>query len=235
MASTPAMVVVLTAPRPTSRMPSLPRAGAIESGEVTIADYIMGKMRMFLRRPVAGQDPLPVSMTGVRAGERVLQVGGDDPALAGLLAAKSGLNGHAAIVVATEAQAGLVRKATAEAGALVDIQTSAIEASAIDDGSFDLVVVHGRKGLLSSLTPEARTRVLRVCHRALRPGGRLVAIEAGTPVGLSALLRARPAADADYQAAGGPAASLQQAGFSAVRLLGDREGYLFTEGIRPAS
>ncbi len=102
MASTPAMVVVLTAPRPTSRIPSLPRAGAIESGEVTIADYIMGKMRMFLRRPVAGQDPLPVSMTGARAGERVLQVGGDDPALAGLLAAKPGLNGHAAIVVATE-------------------------------------------------------------------------------------------------------------------------------------
>src|SRR5262245_14377470 len=32
MASTPAMVVVLTAPRPTSRTPSLPRAGAISTG-----------------------------------------------------------------------------------------------------------------------------------------------------------------------------------------------------------
>src|SRR5262245_40388901 len=32
MASTPAMVVVLTAPRPTRRTPSLPRAGAISTG-----------------------------------------------------------------------------------------------------------------------------------------------------------------------------------------------------------
>lgn len=190
---------------------------------------------MFLRRPATGQDPLPVAMTGVRSGERVLQVGGDDPALVGLLAAKPGLNGHAAVVVASEAQAGPVRKATAEAGALVDIHVSALESAAIDEGSFDLVVVHGRKGLLSSLDPSARTALLRNCYRALRPGGRLVAIESGTPEGLSAMLRSRPAADAAYQAAGGPAASLQQAGFTAVRTLGDREGYSFTEGIRPAS
>src|SRR4026208_1731964 len=32
IAGTPAIVVVLTAPRPTSRMPSLPRAGAIAIG-----------------------------------------------------------------------------------------------------------------------------------------------------------------------------------------------------------
>ena len=32
MARTPAMVVVLTAPRPTSRTPSLPWAGAISTG-----------------------------------------------------------------------------------------------------------------------------------------------------------------------------------------------------------
>src|ERR1700716_3191154 len=32
IARTPAIVVVLTAPRPTSRMPSLPRAGAISIG-----------------------------------------------------------------------------------------------------------------------------------------------------------------------------------------------------------
>ncbi len=176
-----------------------------------------------------------MAMTGVRSGERVLQVGGDDPALAGLLAAKPGLNGQAAVVVANEAQAGPVRKATAEAGALVDIHVSALETAGIDEGSFDLVVVHGRKGLLSSLDPAGRTAILRACHRALRPGGRLVAIESGTPVGLSALLRSRPAADADYQATGGPAAALQQAGFTAVRVLGDREGYLFTEGIRAAS
>lgn len=180
-------------------------------------------------------------MTGVRAGERVLQVGGDDPALAGLLAAKPGLNGHAAVVVATEAQAADVRKATIEAGALVDIQVSPLDGAgagfgtAIDAGSFDLVVVHGRRGLLSSLGPAARAGLLRHCHGALRPGGRLVVVDAGTPEGLMARLRTRPASEAEYRSTGGPAAALQEAGFSAVRVMGDREGYLFTEGVRPAA
>ncbi len=192
------------------------------------------------RRPAPGTDPFPVAMTGVRAGERVLQVGGDDPALAGLLAAKPGLNGHAAVVVASEAQAEAVRKATVEAGALVDIQVSPLDGAggfgaAIDGGSFDLVVVHGRKGLLSSLAPEARTGLLRACHRALRPGGRLVVVDAGTPEGLMARLRSRPAAEDEYRTTGGPTAALHQAGFSAARVMGDREGYLFTEGVRPAA
>ena len=40
MARTPAMVVVLTAPRPTSSTPSLPRAGAISTGVDTSENYI---------------------------------------------------------------------------------------------------------------------------------------------------------------------------------------------------
>src|SRR6185436_3220524 len=47
IAQTPAMVVVLTAPRPTSSTPSLPRAGAIWSGELTIGHYIMRKIDVF--------------------------------------------------------------------------------------------------------------------------------------------------------------------------------------------
>src|SRR5882757_5434753 len=41
MATTPAMVVVLTAPSPTSRIPSLPRAGAISTGIDTGKNYII--------------------------------------------------------------------------------------------------------------------------------------------------------------------------------------------------
>ena len=41
IAKTPAMVVVLTAPRPTSRMPSLPLAGAISTGVDTTKNYII--------------------------------------------------------------------------------------------------------------------------------------------------------------------------------------------------
>ena len=41
MASTPAIVVVLTAPSPTSRTPSFPRAGAISTGVDTVKNYII--------------------------------------------------------------------------------------------------------------------------------------------------------------------------------------------------
>ena len=44
MASTPAIVVVLTAPIPTSRMPSFPVASAIFGGFFTTGDYIIRKM-----------------------------------------------------------------------------------------------------------------------------------------------------------------------------------------------
>ena len=42
-------------------------------------------------------------MTGVRMGERVLQVGTDDPSVAAAIAARIGLSGTAAIAVADEA------------------------------------------------------------------------------------------------------------------------------------
>ena len=46
MASTPAIVVVLTAPRPTRSMPNLPWAGAI-SAFFTIGNYIIRKLSVF--------------------------------------------------------------------------------------------------------------------------------------------------------------------------------------------
>ena len=50
MAITPAMVVVLTAPSPTSRMPSLPRAGAISTGVDTGKNYIINRLMAPFRR-----------------------------------------------------------------------------------------------------------------------------------------------------------------------------------------
>src|SRR5215203_1912229 len=50
-AKTPAMNVVLTAPRPTSRMPNLPCAGAISTGAFTGGNYISpGISRGWTRR-----------------------------------------------------------------------------------------------------------------------------------------------------------------------------------------
>src|SRR5262245_17942282 len=114
IAITPAIVVVLTAPRPTSSTPSLPRAGAISIGGVTIGHYIMGKMRMFLRQSSVGREPLAVTMSAVRLGERALQIGLDDPKVAAAIAAKTGITGLATIVVSDEAAAGTAREAAGE-------------------------------------------------------------------------------------------------------------------------
>ena len=63
----------------------------------------------FLRK--SKLERLPIVMSGVRTGERVLQIGVDDASLVGAIAAKVGLSGHAAIVVATERAAAAARAA----------------------------------------------------------------------------------------------------------------------------
>src|SRR5687768_8664997 len=146
-------------------------------------------MPMFLRKTAIGREPLALTMTGVRMGERVLQVGAVDARLAALLAAKQGMSGEAAIVTADAASADRVRAAAAEKGALVDVQAVPLDALPFAEQSFDAVVLHGAASVLAALDAIARTRALAAMRRVLRSGGRLVALEPGSVTGLSALLR----------------------------------------------
>ena len=179
-------------------------------------------------------DPLAVSMAGVKLGERLLQIGVDDGVLAGQLAVKTGLSGTAAHVVSRDDEAVQVNRGAKKAGVLVDVRVGMLDHLPFDDHAFDLVVVHSARGQLAAATSERRDRMLREAHRVLRQGGRLLAIEPGTATGLRSMLRAAPAAQAAYDAAGGTPGALRQAGFGAVRELGDREGLRFAEGLRTA-
>ena len=176
-------------------------------------------------------EPLPLAMSGVRMGERVLQIGIDEPVLTGALAAKVGLSGHAAIAVIDDASAARAGAAATKAGALVDVRVAPLDALPFESASFDVVVLHGRGGLLSSLDGPIRVALLREALRALRPGGRIVVIEVGVRTGVAGLLRPTRI-DEKYVAAGGAVASLSAAGFRTSRLLADREGYLFSEGMK---
>jgi len=192
----------------------------------------MGKMRRFLRKSSVGSEPLAVTMSGVRLGERALQVGLDDPQIAALIAAKTGMTGQASLVVGDEAAAGTARDAVAKAGGLGDVQVvAALHPLPFADESYDLVVVHTARGLLSSLPREARERLLTECRRVLRAGGRLLALEAGTQTGLRGLFGGTKP-DAGYEGSGGTAAALDAAGFRPVRTIGDRQGYRFIEGLK---
>jgi ubiquinone/menaquinone biosynthesis C-methylase UbiE len=188
-------------------------------------------MRMFLRKSTDRRDPLAVTMSGVRMGERLLQVGVDDPALAGALAAKVGLSGHAVIAAPDATSADRARAGAAEAGGLVDVQTTPLQQLPFNAGDFDAIVIHSRRGLLQSLSRTELSQVLQECRRVLRSGGRIVAIEGGERTGLGAVLKSGPKSFPEYEAEGGTTAALEAAGFRPVRLLADRDGYRFIEGL----
>jgi ubiquinone/menaquinone biosynthesis C-methylase UbiE len=192
----------------------------------------MVKMRRFLRKSDVGNEPLAVTMSSVRLGERALQIGVDDPAVAAAIAGKTGMTGVASLVVADDASAGAARNAIANLGGLGEVHVvGRLHPLPFADGAYDVAVVHTSRGRLASLDQDTRTRVLAECHRVLRPGGRVIALEAGSVTGLRSLLGgAKP--DTKYEATGGTAAALETAGFRAVRTLGDRQGYRFVEGLK---
>ena len=179
----------------------------------------------FLRK--SSLERLPVAMSSVRMGERVLQIGIDDRSVAGAIAAKVGLSGHAAFAVTNEATAAQARSAGAAAGVLVDVQVTPLGTLPYAAESFDAIIVHAGDGSLPSLADPAGVAILRDGYRVLRSGGRVIAIEGG-PRGLAGLLRRR----ASLLESEAVVTALTTAGFRAARPLAEREGYRFTEGLK---
>lgn len=168
---------------------------------------------LFRFRKIRAMDPLQVAMTGVRMGERYLQVFCHDAALTRGLATKTGLSGVAALAATDESQAKQARKAADKAGVLIDIKVTAPQDLSWDDGAFDMVVVDNTGGGFRSLSEEARSLSLADALRVLRPGGRIEFIER-----------------ADEH--GEVTEWLTGAGFRPVRTLAERDGFRFVEGLK---
>jgi ubiquinone/menaquinone biosynthesis C-methylase UbiE len=185
---------------------------------------------MFLKR----QDPylLVVSMTGVKLGDGLLQVGCADGGRLGAVAAKVGLSGRAVLVAPDEASAARARKGAAAAGVLVDVEVAPPTRLPVTDGDFDLAVVDDTGGLLGTMRPEDRVASIRELLRALRPGGRVIVIGAGTRGGFGALLT-RAQSGPPFVASGEAVQALEADGFRSVRTLAEREGLVFVEGVKP--
>lgn len=187
---------------------------------------------MFFRKSQI--EPLPITMTAVKMGERLLQVGLDEAATAVALAGKVGLSGTAAHVVNDEALGARIRTAAQKAGVLVDVRVvSTYRSLPYDDDAFDLVVMHSVKGLIAGMAPYTRVRSVEECLRVLRVGGRMLVIEAEPRGGLAGLIRPYPV-DGHYSATGETVGALKAEGFRPVRVLADREGLRFVEGHKPA-
>jgi ubiquinone/menaquinone biosynthesis C-methylase UbiE len=184
----------------------------------------------WMLRKTTHREPLPITMSGVRAGERVLQIDAGDPAIVAGIAAKVGLAGEAAIVVADDDLGARVRDAAADAGAHVEVTVASLDRLPAADAAFDLVVVHAAQVPPATLAEPARSAMLGEAYRVVRPGGRIIVIGRGTVTGLSALLRGAPPESGDGR---GIVTALETAGFRPVRELADRGGHRFVEGIRP--
>jgi SAM-dependent methyltransferase len=174
---------------------------------------------------------LAIAMTGVQRGERLLLVSDDAPLVAEL-ASKVGLTGRCQSVVASADAAAVVGTAAAEAGVLLeDIRVAPLPALPVEDGAFDVAVLSAAPSILTRLDAASQIELARSVARALRPGGRMVLVE-GQPRTLFGRLRGRPAGLDAFRGRGGAAGLLKDAGFHPVRLLADRDGQRFTEGLR---
>jgi hypothetical protein len=163
-------------------------------------------------------DPLQVSMTGVRMGERFLQIGCNDRALLSGLAAKVGLSGTAAVAAFDESQAKLAQSIGSKVGALIEIKDIAEGRDwPFGESEFDMVVVDDTDdGFWGFDHP---TEIFRSALTALRPGGRIEVVT---------LINSQHG-KFDFTTL------LSEAGFKPVRVLAERGGLRFVEGLRPAA
>src|SRR5829696_4508289 len=127
-----------------------------------------------MRKTTLTSAPLPVVMSGVRMGERVLQIGIDDPAIAGAIAAKVGVSGRAAFAVQDDRTAAAAQKAAEDAMALADVEIAPVSTLPFLEADFDLVVVNARTGALAALNLAQQSQLLHEARRVLRSGGRVL-------------------------------------------------------------
>jgi ubiquinone/menaquinone biosynthesis C-methylase UbiE len=182
----------------------------------------------FLRK--SNLEPLGVSISGVKLGDRLLVVGASDPVLIAGLASKAGLTGRTCVLDASSPAVNATAAAVEREGALVEAFTSPLGQLPFDAASFDVCVM--RNALPALAAGERRGAGLEV-FRVLRPGGRAVVIDDAPRGGLAKVFGGRGAAGV-YAEEGGATRVLQDAGFRGVRTLAEREGLVFVEGTKGA-
>src|SRR6266545_3439109 len=182
---------------------------------------------MFLKR----DDPhlLIIGMTGVKMGDRFLQVGCTHGGRLAAVAGKVGLSGRAVLVAPDEASAERGRKGAENAGVLIEIETAPATRLPVDADDFDVVIVDDSGGLLGSMGTEERVKVIREIRRVLRPAGRALLIGSAPRGGIGAFLSRAPEGPRFAEAA---EHALEAQGFKAVHTLAERDGLAFVEGTK---
>ncbi len=199
-----------------------PKAGRYHEAMIGIL------LRLLKSSQTRAMDPLQVSMTGVRMGERFLQIGCHDRALLSGLAAKVGLSGAAAVASADAASAKRAAAVGAKVGALIDVRPIEGRTLPFESDHFDMIVIDDTNGDFAAIDEGARRDYLREALRIVRAGGRIEVVEG---LGGGGMFRGAVARPAGYDLL----RDLAAAGFKPSRLLAEKDGFRFLEGLRPNS
>ncbi len=175
-------------------------------------------------RPGPGPYALALAMTGVRLGERLLEIGSGTPDLFGALAVKTGLSGHAAAVAADPLGAAALKQAGAQAGALVEVEVASPDSLPYPPESFDIIVVDATHAAI-----DTAVAWLAEALRVLRSGGRLIVAERTGGVRLWGVFELRGSSGPGQAVA----RALEKNGYRPVRKIAERDGWRFTEGLKP--
>ena len=183
---------------------------------------------MFSFRGKSNPYMLIVGMAGVKMGDRMLQVGCSDGGALAAIAAKVGLSGRAVAVVpdtasAARAQKGAERQGRAGRGRRGAANRPAVRRKRTSTWSSWTMP----RGQFAATDAETRAAMVREAVRILKPGGRVLVVSTLPATGIAAMLSrgsSGPAFDAT------PA--LDAGGCRFVRLLGEREGLRFVEGMK---
>jgi len=177
-------------------------------------------MPPWFKSPPPG-DPLPVTMSGIKMGDRLLVIGCADAKLVAQLSLKPGISGRACAVDADAAVSERAAGVAMQEGALIESATAPLTMLPYDDQSFDVAVL---SHVLGALAAERRVATISEARRVLRTGGRCVAIEAVARGGLAALVGGTRVPAGEIEEA------FRIAGLRAVRTLAERDGTAFIEG-----
>ncbi len=178
-------------------------------------------------RKGAAAEPLAITMTGVKLGDRLLAIGVSDPALIAALATKAGLTGRACAADADPERVSRAAAAIEREGALVETISAPWNALPYESDSFDIAVI---RDALAGMAHDGRSRCLLEVFRVLRTGGRVIVIDQLPRGGIGGLLGGRQV-DASYDEKGA-AGALAAVGFAATRVLAERDGMRFVEGAK---
>jgi ubiquinone/menaquinone biosynthesis C-methylase UbiE len=148
-----------------------------------LTDILMLGRRARLRQ-------VTVELAGIKAGETVLEVGCGTGDVALAAQARVGAGGSVFGIDPAPEMIAVARAKAARRGAAVDFQIGLIEALAFQDASVDVVL---SSLMMHHLPDDLKLRGMAEIARVLKPGGRLLIVDAKRPSGgLGGLLNTLP-------------------------------------------